>query len=56
MPINETVTGDDSVAITGTATAGQRTIGINALDFVAGRSGAPSLCACSKTQKGNWHD
>jgi hypothetical protein len=24
MPINETVTGDDSVAITGTATAGQR--------------------------------
>ena len=28
MPINETATGDDSVAITGSATGGERTVGI----------------------------
>lgn len=28
MAINETATGNDSVAITGTATAGERTLGI----------------------------
>jgi hypothetical protein len=39
MPINETVTGDDSVAITGTATAGQRTVGVKGIGDSIGLHG-----------------
>ena len=39
MPINETATGDDSVAITGSATGGERTVGILGQDDSDGVKG-----------------
>ena len=39
MAINETVTGNDSVAITGTASAGERTVGVKGIGDSVGVQG-----------------